>query len=368
MTRRGTLVLYVTSHGFGHLNRSVAVINCVPADVPVTIRCHPNLFSAWRERLSRPAALEPHISDVGAANPPGDSAATDGRATLELAERVHTEASARVDDEAQSLRDSRAAAVLSDAPPLPLVAAARAGVPGFLLANFTWAQIYAPHARRLGGHWPKFVTELHRAYRHATTVFRAEPALRLSGFRQVLDVGIVATPGRNRADELRRMLNIGDAEKVVYFYVGRYGQEGLEWERLARMRGIHFVGFHPAPHGALPNLHVVSPSEWTGADLAASADATVAKAGYGTVSEAIVSGTPLIYPPRIGFSEHRALDRALRAWGGGVPLSARSFNQLRLEPALARAFSHRPGPPPFPVDGARRVAEQLTQICRASTP
>ena len=61
------------------------------------------------------------------------------------------------------------------------------------------------------------------------------------------------------------------------------------------------------------------PSDWTGADLAASADAIVAKAGYGTACEAMVAGTPLIYPPRTGFAEHRALDRAFRAWGGGLP-------------------------------------------------
>ena len=121
----------------------------------------------WRERLRRPAALEAHVSDTGAVNPPGDSAATDGGATLELAARVHAEAMARVDDEAARLRDGGAAAVLCDAPPVPLVAARRAGVPGFLLANFTWADIYAPHARRLGGSAPALVAEIRAAYRQA---------------------------------------------------------------------------------------------------------------------------------------------------------------------------------------------------------
>ena len=38
MSHRGGLAFYVTSHGFGHLNRSCAVINKIPLDVPVTIR------------------------------------------------------------------------------------------------------------------------------------------------------------------------------------------------------------------------------------------------------------------------------------------------------------------------------------------
>jgi hypothetical protein len=251
---------------------------------------------------------------------------------------------------------------------LPLVAARRAGVPGYALANFTWADIYAPHARKLGGDALRLVAALRSAYRQATAVFRAEPGLRLRGFARMIEVGMVVTRGENRKGELRRELGLGPGDKLVYFYVGRYGQANLGWQRLAKLadRGVHFVGFHQAPIGPLPNLHVVLPDAWTGADLAASADAIVAKAGYGTTCEAIVAGTPMIYPPRSGFAEHRALDRALRSWGGGVPAPTRTFNELRIEHLLNRAFSVRPGAPPFPTDGAATVASHLAEVCRAA--
>lgn len=371
MGQRGGLAVYVTSHGFGHLNRSVAVINRMPREVPVTIRSHPNLFDHWRERLRRPAALEPHISDVGALNQPGNSSLTDGPGTLELAARVHAEALARVDDEAARLRDEGTAAVLCDIPPVPLLAARRASIPGFLLANFTWADIYAPHARRLGGADAlRLVAELRQHYRQATAVFRTEPALRLADLAPLIEVGMVVAPGHSRREALRKQLGLATSDKIAYLYVGRYGQADLGWGRLEPLRhkGVHFVSFHPAPVGPLDNLHLVSPHEWTGADLAASVDAIVAKAGYGTVCEAMVAGTPMIYPPRTGFSEHRVLDRALRAWGGGIPLLARAFTELRLEVPLARAFALKPGPPPFPADGAARVAERLAQTCRPVAP
>jgi hypothetical protein len=366
MENRGGLAVYVTSHGFGHLNRTVAVLNRMPADIPIRIRCHPNLFDHWRERLRRPASLAAHISDAGALNPPGNSAETDAAATLELAGRVHAEAMARVDADVQALRDEGSAAVLCDAPAVPLVAARRAGLPGFLLANFTWADIYAPHARRLGDEARRLVAELRKAYRQATALFRAEPALRMADVAPTVEVGMVVTPGHDRRAELRRRLGLSAGDKLVYFYVGRYGQADLGWKRLAALKGIHFVGFHPAPVGPLPNLHIVPPDEWTGADLAASTDAVVAKAGYGTACEAMVAGTPMIYPPRTGFAEHRALDRALRAWGGGLPASARAFAELHLGPLLALAFARKPGPPPFPADGTARVAERLAETCRTA--
>ncbi|WP_435020559.1 hypothetical protein TA3x_001897 [Tundrisphaera sp. TA3] len=360
-THRGGIAAYVTSHGFGHLNRSVAVLNRLPAEVPLTIRCHPDLFPSWGERLLRPARLEPHASDVGTLGPPGDSAATDGPATLRKAAEVHARAMAEVDAEAAKLADEGTAAVLCDATPVPLVAARRAGVPGFLLANFTWADIYEEHARPLGREAMETVEAIADAYRHAHTLFRAAPALPMADIASRVDVGMVVSPGRDRRAEIRERFGLAPSDRIVYSYVGRYGQDGMGWDRLSRLDGVHFVGFHPAPGGPVANLHVVPASDWTGADLAASADAIVAKAGYGTACEAMAAGVPLIYPPRDGFAEFAALDGALTAWGGGIPVSAEDFAGLRLEAPLARAFSLRPGPPPFPADGAARVAGLLLE-------
>jgi len=363
------LAFYVTSHGFGHLNRAVAVINKVPPHLPVVIRSHHNLFDHWRERLIRPAELTVHISDAGAINPPGNSTATDGPATLELATRVHAEAMDRLDEEAQWLRDNHVAALLCDAPAIPLLAAQRAGIPGLLLVNFTWADIYEPYARAAGSNARRLVADLRLAYRQATTVFRAEPALRMAWLPGQINVGMVVNPGCDRRKELRRILGLSSRERLVYFYVGRYGQNDLDWARLEgyASRGIHFVGYHPAPVGTLKNLHLVPPEEWPGSDLVASTDALVAKAGYGTVCEAMACGTPMVFPPRQGFSEFRALDRSLRAWGGGVPVSTRDFQGFRLDRALDRAFQLGTLTPPFPIDGAELIATHLPRLCRATS-
>jgi len=360
------LVVYVTSHGFGHLNRTAAVLNRVPVDVPVTIRSHSILFDHWRERLKRPAELEHHVSDAGAVNPPGDSAATDPVATLALAMRVHAEAIARLDDEVSSLQELNAAAVLCDAPAVPLVTARRAGVPSFLMSNFTWADIYAPYARAQGDKALRFLADLRVCYRRATATFRVEPAMSMSWLAPIIKVGMVVGQARDRSMELRRLLGLTKTDKMVYLYLGRYGQNDLDWSRLLRFadRGIHFLGYHPAPGGQLTNYHAVPSADWPGGDLIASSDAIVAKAGYGTVCEAMARGTPMIYPPRTGFAEYRSLDRALRAWGGGVPISSRDFRALKVEHALKRALEIEPGPPPFAADGANRIAEYLTSLCR----
>jgi hypothetical protein len=364
--RGGGLAVYVTSHGFGHLNRTAAVVNRVPRGIRVSIRSSGDLFERWRDRVTRPVELDTYVSDVGAVNPPGDSAATDGPATLELAARVHSEAMARLDDEVHRLREQGTAAVLCDAPAVPLVAARRAGIPGFVMSNFTWADIYAPYARAAGGQALRLVAELRRAYRHAVGLFRIEPALRMAWLRPAISVGMVVNHGRNRRAELVRWLGLSRRDHLVYLYLGRYGQSDVDWSRLERLaaRGVHFLSYEPAPTERLANLHVVPSPNWPGGDLIASSDVVVAKAGYGTACEAMASGTPMVYPPRRGFAEFRALDRALRAWSGGLPISSRDFRDLRLERVLERALQTEPGPPPFPTNGASRIAEHLTRVCR----
>ena len=89
--------------------------------------------------------------------------------------RFHGEAMAGIDDQVRRLREQETAAVLCDAPAVPLVAARRAGVPGFLMSNFTWADIYAPYARAVGGEALRFVADLRACYRQATATFRVEP-------------------------------------------------------------------------------------------------------------------------------------------------------------------------------------------------
>jgi hypothetical protein len=364
--RTGGLAVYVTSHGFGHLNRTAAVLNRVPADIPITIKSNPNLFVHWRERLRRPAELQSFVSDVGAVNPPGDSAATDGPATLKMAARVHAESLARLDDEVQRLVKQQNSAVLCDAPALPLLAARRAEIPGFLMSNFTWADIYAPHARKVGGDAVDFVRSLREVYRAATATIRVAPALRMAWLRPVFNAGMVVSRGKDRRAELRQLIGLKKSDKLVYLYVGRYGQSDLDWPRLGRMRqpGVHFVTYPPLPSGAPANLHAVPSPDWPGGDLIASCDAVFAKAGYGTVCEAMVSGTPLIYPYRSGFAEHRILDQCLRTWGGGVPISSREFRSLRLNRAIGRALEMDVGAPPYPGDGAMRIARYLAAVCR----
>jgi hypothetical protein len=363
MARRERIVYYVTSHGFGHLNRAAAVVDALPPNVTVLVKTHRELFARWRESVHRPCELLDGVFDCGAIHPPGENSMVDPIATLARYRQVHAAALERLDDEVSFLHRNSISAIVTDIAPLPLRAAKAANIPGVLVANFTWADIFANYADRGRTIDRELLSEMSHEYAHADLYLRAQPAIESCAMGRVCDVGLVTRRGRNRRRELIRELSLPRDSRLVYMYVGRYGQHDMSWEKLARLADFQFVSYHPLEI-RFPHWHVLDPGRWPPRDLAASVDAMVAKAGYGTVTDAMVNRTPLIFPPRFGFAEHRILAAGLRRWGGGVPVSTRDFKRFHLRSALERACNLTPRPSPWPTDGARRCARAILRCCR----
>ena len=363
MPDRFRIAYYVTSHGYGHLNRAAAVVEALPEHVTVVVKTHRDLFDRWRESVGRPCELLEGVFDCGAVHPPGESSRVDPQATLERYAQVHAVGVEGLAHEVTYLRDGPFDAVVCDVAPLPLRAAKMAGIPGLLVANFTWSDIFRPYARRCPGVFSQLLHEMQEEYAQANVLLRAEPALPPNGIARVREVGLVTRRGRNRRSELLTELRLPRHSRLVYLYVGRYGQDDMQWQNLTRLADLEFVTYHTLDLG-LPNWHVVDPGRWPPRDLTASVDAMVAKAGYGTVTDAMTHRVPLVFPPRFGFAEHRVLAAGLRRWGGGVPISTREFKQLRLRTALETACHLRPAPPPWPCDGAQRCVREILRCAR----
>lgn len=362
MARRNCIVYYVTSHGFGHLNRAVAVVEALPPHVSILVKTHRDLFPRWQESVRRPCELLEGVFDCGAVHPPGESSLVDPAATLAKYQQVHAAALERLDDEVAFLRRNSVAAVVSDIAPLPLRAAREAGIPAILVANFTWADIFANYAGNSSRAHRELLREMCHEYTQASLYLRAQPAIESQVSDRVRDVGLVTRRGHNRRSELTRDLGVPRGSRLVYMYVGRYGQDDMAWDNLARLSDFQFVSYHPLAD-RFPHWHVLDPARWPSRDLAASVDAMVAKAGYGTVTDAMTHRTPLIFPPRVGFAEHRILAAGLRRWGGAISISTRDFKELHLRRALERACELTPRQSPWPTDGAHRCARAILQLC-----
>lgn len=361
------IACYLTNHGFGHVNRLLAVLNEIDAGCNITVRCDEEIWPALTERLKRPVAFGYFPCDNGTASPPGQNSQTDWPATFERLETRFELISTALENEIDWLRTAGVSAVYADSSPLPLRAAELAGVPGFLGANFCWHEIFDDllHAgpaqcfsAEQRGRYESIIRQLQSACRSATLLQFWPHTPMLGVGREKREMGLVV----NSATDIRPMLldrfQLSPSTKLVYFYVGRYGVEELPWEKLTQFpENVVFIGLHP-PGRELPGrFFTIEPKEFSGADLLKSCDVAVVKAGYGAVAEAMAAGTPVIYPPREGFVEFPYLDAALRNWSGGFPVSEFDFSQLNLIDVLNKAIAGgRADRPNVAVNGAAQVA------------
>ncbi len=395
MTR--SVVAYVTGHGYGHLMRSLAVLERLGPSVAVHLRTSGRALA--RARASRGfGTAPPGRSGVGGAEPSqgcaddlswlasvsetdvGPGVAQRGPLEVDLpATRAALEAHlARwprlVEEEADALRALGADLVFADVPPIAFAAAARAGVPSVAMSNFTWSWIYAGYAH----HDPWFgraARALAEAESQATLLLALAMGGGLDPFKRRVEVAPVAfRPTRGR-DEIRAALcapsasaafggaaplDAADPRPIVLASFGGFGGD-LD---LAAVAGGAFrllvVSARAAPS---KDVRAVEPGpSLPHQDLVLAADCVVGKPGYGTVAECLAGPTPMVHVPRGEFRENPALVEAIQRWLPSAPLSHEDFERGRWAEAIARAMASRPPARAPTGDGAAEAAAHLRAL------
>ena len=150
----------------------------------------------------------------------------------------------------------------------------------------------------------------------------------------------------------------------IWPYLGGWGLD-IDWAALARFTDWTFLLDRPLPQQTAPfNVRTFDPSVWPYAHVAASVDAVVSKAGYGTVTECIANSVPLIYLPRTGFAEHKALVLGMNRWGGGIEIPVSAFHAGEWREALDAALTAALNPDAFAINGAEVIARKLQEYCQ----
>lgn len=357
-----SVLFYVSGHGFGHASRVVEVVNALRRnrpDLEIAVRTSARRW-LFDLTLTRPVVFEDAEVDTGIVQ--RDSLRLDEAATVEAAERFYATFDERIAHEAIVVAAHGARLVVGDIPPLAFPAAARAGVPGIALGNFTWDWIY----RGYDG-WTEGATlgRIGDAYAAARAAWRLPMSGGFSSIHPVIDVPFIARRSCRGRDDTRTQLGLPALQPLVLFSFGGLGLE-VEFPDLRR------ANFTVITTGSHAGAAVSRRDERTGAiqldearlydmglryeDLVAAADIVLTKPGYGIIAECIANETAMLYTSRGRFVEYdvlvREMPRYLRCryvsqeevfdgrWVGGV------------EPLLAS-----PPPPERPrVDGAEVVA------------
>ena len=355
-----TLCYYVTGHGFGHAIRTTQILKALPPDLPLILK------TTAPERIFReelPGRAFEHVRaeyDCGCLQ--SDSVTTLPRETLTRYAEIARQNTARLPEEIAFLKRNGVRCVVSDVPPFPLHAARMAGVPSVAVANFTWHDIYSEYVETPAD--AALVSEMASQYSEAAVACLTPLDVPTVGdvFPNVLRVPLVARRGRNVRPSLIDELEIPPGKRLALLYLGNWGLDIL-WSALERWTDWVFLLDRPLPE-PIANAQAFDPSHWRYADVAASVDAVVSKAGYGTVTECIANSVPLIYLPRQGFVEHASLVLGMKAWGGGIEIPEDAFLAGDWGEALTAAAQVTLNPNAYETNGADVIAQKIMEYCR----
>lgn len=362
-----SVAFYISGHGFGHASRQIETINALGALAPGLLPIVRTSAARWLfDRTARvPFTLIGGPCDTGVVQV--DSLTLDESATIQHADAFHRQLPERAAREAAILQAHDVRLVVADAPPLACAAAARAGVPSVVLANFTWDWIYAGYPEPLASA-PELIPTIQRAYAEAAAGWRLPMSGGFEAVQNVVDLPLIARHARHTGTETRAALGLPPDRPLVLSSFGGYGVRGLDMARLDCLTDYAVVLTGPDDPDPLPSgVHFVREPRLYDAglryeDLVGAVDIVVSKPGFGIIAECVANDTALLYTSRGHFREYDVMvaemPRMLRCgYIGQDDLFAGRWRD-----ALDRVLGLPTPATPVPTNGAEVAAELIESL------
>jgi hypothetical protein len=347
-----SVAFYISGHGFGHASRQIEIINAFARrcpDIGIFLRT-----SVTRWLLDRtivpPFAIDERPCDTGVVQI--GSLRLDAAASIAQADAFHHTLDARAEAEASLLAEHGAVLAIVDAPALGCAAAARVGIPSFVVSNFTWDWIYEGYAEHLAAA-SALVPTIQAAYRQAHGAWRLPMHGGFETFpsAQTRDVPFVARHATVSAEETRRRVGLPLDRRLALPSFGAYGLSGLDLATLDLGDGWEVVRDMTETAIYEAGLRYE--------DLVRAVDAVVTKPGYGIISECIANGTAMVYTSRGHFEEYDVLVREMPKYLRCAFIDNASLLSGKWRPALDEAVNAAPPPETPRTDGAEVIADMI---------
>lgn len=353
------LLAAISHHGLGHLAQSAPLLDRLLAlrpDIRLVIQ---SALPAeqLRRRITHPFEHLNRATDVGFLMQ--DALRLDLPASEAAYRAFHGDWSRRVEEAAAELRRLAIDRVYSNVGYLPLMAAARAGLPGAALCSINWLDMHR-HYLHDTADAASIAAQMHAAYASAALFLRPEPSMPMKALANTAAIPPIAQRGRDRRVEFLARLGLAARTRLVLVGMG-----GIPYRtpvrRWPEMNGVAWLLPDEicAQRADLKPLSALADATFI--DLLASSDALVTKPGYGSFVEATAHAVPVLYLPRDDWPETPWLATWLERHNRAMCLSEADLLAGRLEEALEAVWD-MPTPSPIEATGADEAARRLAAL------
>ncbi|HKN87938.1 MAG TPA: hypothetical protein VJV04_13840 [Nitrospiraceae bacterium] len=323
----------ISGHGFGHAAQVVPVLNELGRLIPSLKVILRTAVPAWyfQDQLQVPWDLSVSEQDVGCVQE--GPLHIDVGGTWAAYHRFHENWEDRVTEETTAIKNHSPHIVISDIAYLAIEAAASANIPVVGLSSICWDQVLMHFHDKATSESASVIKQIQCSYALADLMIRVAPAISMPVFRRPSDISPIAMRAEVNRQGVRYALGASVDERIVVIAFGGIRLTSLPWNRIEAMTGYRFIVPGPVPSGI---QRVVSSEAlpFRFQTIMASCDIILTKPGYGTIVEAVASGTRVVYVRRYNFADEVNLLAYLHRYGYGLELSIEDFLNGRWEQTL----------------------------------
>jgi hypothetical protein len=325
------LAVYCTGHGYGHLTRSMAVVQALKVKIPELI-VHLRLPFPAELVLGHFGGIADSYKeiklDIGLVQI--DSLHHDLEASIKKLDFYYgSEGDKLVEAEAEWLINNKIDFALLDTPPRAFDACALANIPAFAVASFGWDDIWNELAAD-DSRMTRFADLASKSYNSISKTFRTPMNLGMKAFPNIVDVPLVVRQASKSIDEVRNKLDLPSDKPLVLLAYGGEGFESVILPSKSLMKKVHLIFTEPMKSPNEDFIYItdnrLSTQNVSYSELIKAVDIAMIKPGYSTVAECVAQKTAVIYTPRDSFPEAKTIQNYIH---NNLPFSVLPEENLR---------------------------------------
>ncbi len=319
------IAYYITSHGLGHVTRSIAIIRELQKDTNLEITVCSKLPRDYLEKSLDNRITKFHEARTLFGVYYKDLLHIDLERSLA---RFLTEVNNRdefIHNEREFYKKNAIDLIISDISPFPFDVADKLKKHSIAISNFNWYSTYSHIIEESNAsNMEEELNLLKNSYEKATLLLRLPFNIGMDVFKKFKDVNLVVRKLTRDRNEIRKFLKLKDEDILIFF--GLTDFKFITDELIEKLNNLRkknedlCVLFSSFLKPYIPNeeyFRFIPDDDPESQDFLASSDVVIGKVGYSTVSECVAYEKPLIYTTRKDFLEDFALSEGVINYGRG---------------------------------------------------
>lgn len=333
-----TIAYYISDYGFGHASRSIAVIremfNQFDRELKVVV-CNSFAISFLKESLKGLNVEFRNVdTDVGYVLKPKSMDVDKELLTRKYLDFTK-EWDSRIEEEKEFLQKKYIDFVISDISPLPFVPASDLGIPSAGVSNFTWHSAYEELVEE------EHLNVFKKAYSRMDSFYALACSKEIQWSPRDRNYSFIAREiDREEVLSISQRINPNNDKLVIYFGLGMKVDNRFENLKLWDIHNCVFIVSNNIKVD-LANVYKIPDDYTESQNYLAAADIVITKAGWGTVSEAVISNKPLLILDRRNMNEDRNTIDYLNKHNKVTLFNWNELNNLTIDKSLLEKFNKK---------------------------